>query len=291
MNIPVEGVRDEARTSRGRGAVQRVNVGIIGGIGHRLRLEGAEEHAIPTPYGSTSAPVVVGSLGGRTVAFISRRGEGEVLQPHLVPYRANVWALASLGVRAIVSMTAAGGLRESFSPGTFVVSDQVVDRTMARASTFFDQGEAVQLAAADPFDATLRALVIESLNAQHVRVRDFGTVVVINGPRFDTRAESRWHAALGGDLVNMTLMPEVPLALELGIGVVNLSFITDSDSLVPAEHADAASIDNVRRRVQRASPVLERTLTEFVQRLPASFDARSAVPASAVQEVLARVPS
>lgn len=270
--------------------MQDVVAGIIGGIGQRLRLEDAVEHRIPTPYGSTSAPVVVGRLGGRTVAFVSRRGVGEVLQPHLVPYRANVWALASIGVRAVISMTAAGGLRDSFSPGTFVVSDQVVDRTMARSGTFYDQGEAVQLAAADPFDPTLRALVTESLSAQHVRVRDFGTVVVINGPRFDTRAESRWHAALGGDLVNMTLMPEVPLALELGMGVVNLSFITDSDSLVPAEHADAASIENVRRRVERASPVLERTLTDFAQRLPASFDARSDVPSTAIQEVLARTP-
>ena len=268
----------------------RATVGIIGGIGQRLRLEGAEDLRIPTPYGSTSAPVVVGALGGKQVAFISRRGEGEVLQPHLVPYRANVWALASLGVRAVISMTAAGGLRESFSPGTFVVSDQVVDRTMARSSTFFDEGDAVQLAAADPFDPTLRALMIESLTAQHVRVRDFGTVVVINGPRFDTRAESRWHAALGGDVVNMTLMPEVPLALELGLGVVNLSFVTDSDSLVPAEHADAASIENARRRVERASPVLDRTLAEVVHRLPRSFDARSPVPESSIAAVLARRP-
>ena len=270
--------------------MQKMLTGIIGGIGQRLRPEGAVEHRVPTPYGETSAPVVVGTLGGKRVAFISRRGEGERLQPHLVPYRANVWALASLGVRAVISMTAAGGLRESFSPGTFVVSDQVVDRTMARSSTFFDQGAAVQLAAADPFDPTLRALMVESLAAQHVRVRDFGTVVVINGPRFDTRAESRWHAALGGDLVNMTLMPEVPLALELGMGVVNLSFITDSDSLVPAEHADAASIENVRRRVERASHVIERTLTDVVNRLPASFDPRSTVPSSAVEEVLARDP-
>lgn len=267
---------------------QVIDFGIIGGIGQQVALEDVELHEIATPYGATSAPVATGRLGERSVAFISRRGPREVLQPHLVPYRANIWALASLGVRALVSLTAAGGLRESFSPGTFVVSDQVIDRTMARSSTFFDEGDAIQLSAADPFNATLRALTMESLLAQKVRVRDFGTVVVINGPRFDTRAESRWHAAIGGDLVNMTLMPEVPLALEAGMAVVNLSFITDSDALVPAEHADAASIDNVRRRVELASPIIGKTLTDIAQWLPASFDPRSNIPAAALAELLAR---
>ena len=265
-----------------------IEIGVIVGVGQSDLIEGASERVVATPYGPTSEPVQVGIVEGRRVAFLSRRGLGETLQPHLVPYRANVWALASLGVKSLVTTTASSGLRDAYSPGTFVVGDQVIDLTHGRAPTFYDEGPAVQLSAPEPFDQTLRALAVESLAAQHVRYRDFGTTVVIDGPRFSTRAEAHWHAALGGDMANMSLMPETTLALELGISVVNISFITDRDAGVLPDRADAAGLDIVRRRAAAAQPTLRRTIHEIVQRVPLGANHEPAVPQERIDEVLAR---
>lgn len=263
-------------------------IGFIGGVGQQVSLEDQRELEVRTPYGPTSAPVRIGRLGGRRVAFIVRRGVDDVLQPHLVPYRANVWAMASLGVTTLVSTTAAGGLRDAFAPGLFVVPDQLIDRTHGRPATFYDEGPAVQLTAPDPYDPALRALAVEALARRGVRHRDFGTAVVINGPRFSTRAESRWHAAAGGDLVNTTAMPETPLALELGLTVVNISFITDSDAGRGENRADVVTPDLVRRRILQARPVLLDVVTDLVRAVPAGFRAEAGVPPEAVEAVLAR---
>ena len=271
--------------------VDSIDVGIMGGVGHQLDLKDAAELDIRTPYGSPSVPVRVGTIGGRRVAYLIRRGPNDVLQPHLVPYKANVWALASLGISSLITTTASGGLRDTFAPGMFVVTDQLIDRTHGRPFTYYDEGESVQLSAPEPFDPTLRGLAVEALEAQRVRFRDFGTAVVINGPRFSTRAESRSHAAAGGDIVVTTLMPETTLALELGIAVVNVCFVTDSDAGAGATHTDSVSEDLVRRRIAQARPVLVRTVTEIARTVPAQFRAQAGVPADAVAAVLARDPS
>lgn len=263
-------------------------IGFIGGVGQQIALEDEQQLDLPTPYGPTSVPVRTGVLGGKRVAVLVRRGLDDVLQPALVPYRANVWALASLGIGALVTTAAAGGLRESFAPGQFVVPDQLIDRTHGRASTFYDEGPAVQLAFADPFEATLRGLAIEALARQSVRHRDFGTLVVIQGPRYSTRAESRWHAAIGGDLVNSTAMPESVLAQELNVPVVNISFLTDSDAGVGSEHADAVNAEMVQRRITQARPVLLATVTELFRSIPSGFRRSTGVPPEAVAHVLAR---
>ncbi|MGT2426395.1 MTAP family purine nucleoside phosphorylase [Amnibacterium kyonggiense] len=265
-----------------------IEIGIIGGVGQRLELNDEEELRVRTPYGPTSTPVVVGLLGGKRVAYVIRRGVDSTIQPHLVPYTANVWALASLGVTSLITTTAAGGLRDSFPPGVFVVTDQLIDRTSNRPLTFYDRGESFELAPADPFDPSLRGLAAEALGDQGVRYRDFGTAVVINGPRFSTRAESRWHAAAGGDVVVTTLMPETTLALELGMGVVNVSFVTDDDAGTSGGPAESISADLVRRRIAQARPVLVRTVTELARRVPAGFRPSTAVPADLVAGVLAR---
>ena len=272
------------------GDERTAEIGFIGGVGQQVSLEDERELDVPTPYGPTSVPVKVGLLAGRRVAFLVRRGADDALQPHLVPYRANVWALASLGIGALVTTTAAGGLRESFAPGLFVVPDQVVDRTQGREPTFYDEGPSVQLACADPYDATLRGLAIEALARRQVRHRDFGTAVVINGPRFSTRAESRWHAAMGGDLVNMTALPETTLALELDVPVVSICFITDSDAGVSSEHADVVTPDLVRRRIRQARPVLLDVVTDLIRTVPSRFRHGTGAPPEAVAAVLARPP-
>ena len=263
-------------------------IGFIGGAGQQVDLEDEQQLDLRTPYGPTSVPVRVGGLGGRRVAVLVRRGMDDVLQPSLVPYRANVWALASLGIGALVTTSAAGGLRESFAPGQFVVPDQLIDRTSGRPATYYDEGPAVQLAFPDPYEATLRGLAIEALARQNVRHRDFGTVVVIQGPRYSTRAESRWHAAIGGDLVNSTAMPEAVLAQELNVPVVNISFITDSDAGVGSEHADAVNAEMVQRRITQARPVLLATVTDLFRTIPAGFRRTTGAPADAVAQVLAR---
>lgn len=268
--------------------IDPIEIGVIVGVGQSELIEGAAERVVQTPYGPTSEPVQVGVVEGRRVAFLSRRRPGETLQPHLVPYRANVWALASLGVKSLVTTTASSGLRDSYSPGTFVVGDQIIDLTSGRTPTFYDEGDAVQLAVPEPFDPTLRALAVESLLEQRVRYRDFGTTVVVDGPRFSTRAEAHWHAAIGGDMVNMTLMPETTLAMELGMSVVNVSFITDRGAGYAPEHADAGGLDIVRRRAAAAQPTLRRTIHELVARIPLGTRQEPAVPQARIDALLAR---
>ncbi|WP_375399242.1 MTAP family purine nucleoside phosphorylase [uncultured Amnibacterium sp.] len=263
-------------------------IGVIGGSGLYSLFEDAAQSDIATPYGPTSSPITVGTLGGRRVAFLTRHGSGHTLPPHRIPYRANIWALASLGVRALVTSSAVGGLRADVAPGTFVVTDQLVDRTTGRDSTFFDEGRVEHLAAADPFDPALRALAVDALGQQAVPLFDHGTAVVIQGPRFSTRAESRWYAAMGGDTINMTLAPEVPLALELGIGTVNLSFVTDSDAAVERGHADAVSGELVLRRLADAQPVIRTAIAAVVAGVPDDFEPRTGIADDAVQQVLTR---
>lgn len=263
-------------------------VGIIGGSGLYSLFDHAREVDVPTPYGPASGPVTLGTIGGRTAAFLTRHGPGHTLPPHRIPYRANVWALASLGVRSLITSSAVGGLTTVLTPGTFVVTDQVVDRTTGRNGTYFDEGRVEHLAAADPFDPALRALAVEALTAQGVPLVPRGTAVVIQGPRFSTRAESQWLAAAGGDTVNMTLAPEVFLALELGMATVNLSFVTDSDAAVVRGHGDEVSAAIVLRRLAEAQPVIRAAIAGIVERIPADTVPGPGIDAAAVAEVLAR---
>ncbi|MCU1528612.1 MAG: 5-methylthioadenosine phosphorylase, partial [Frondihabitans sp.] len=271
---------------------------VIGGSGlYALFDEGtAESYDIDTPYGHTSSPVTVGELGGKQVAFLTRHGSDHSVAPHLIGYRANIWALASLGAKAIVSSSAVGGVHPDYPPGTLVVTDQFIDRTTGRADTFFDSGSVQHLAAADPFDPELRAVAIEALAADLSNFAPTGTCVVIQGPRFSTRAESQWFRAGGAHTVNMTMVPEVPLAAELNIGTVNLSFVTDSDAgLAPEEGADGdaepVSAELVFSRLAEAQPLIVQAIERIVAALPASYSPRESIPAEAVAEVLARPTS
>lgn len=270
------------------------SVGIIGGSGLYSLLEDARELEVKTPYGPTSSPITLGRFGGKRVAFLTRHGRSHALSPAKIPYRANIWALADLGVRALVSSSAVGGLQPTLAPGTFVVPTQYVDRTAGRAGTFFD-GELVNrvehLAAPDPFDPELREIAAAALrtHTDGARFQPGGTAVVIEGPRFATRAESNWYAAQGGDIINMTLAPEVPLALELGLGVVNVSFVTDSDAAVAAGHADAVSAEKVFERLAAAQPTIRKVIEQIVATIPQDYAATSSISAEAVREVL-RLP-
>ena len=208
---------------------QPVELAVIGGSGLYALLEGAEERTVDTPYGPTSDPVTVADVGGRPVAFLPRHGRDHRYPPHRIPYRANLWALRELGVTQILAPCAVGGLRPELGPGTFVVPDQLIDRTYGRVQTFYDTG-AVHVSFADPYCPTGRRVVLETAAAQGVAAVDGGTMVVIEGPRFSTRAESRWYAAIGASLVNMTGHPEAVLARELGMCYTAIALVTDLDA-------------------------------------------------------------
>jgi 5'-methylthioadenosine phosphorylase len=204
-------------------------VGVFGGSGFYEFLDEVERVEVETPYGKPSAPVTIGEVGGRRVAFLPRHGERHELPPAQIPYRANVWAMRELGVRRIVGPNASGALRADLRLGEFVVCDQFVDRTTGRADTFYEGPETTHASAADPYCPDLRRILLETAAELGIPARDGGTVVVIQGPRFSTRAESRWYQERGWDVINMTAYPEGYLARELELCYANISMVTDHD--------------------------------------------------------------
>jgi 5'-methylthioadenosine phosphorylase len=209
--------------------VADAEIGVFGGSGLYSFLDDVEEVAIDTPYGATSAALTIGDVGGRGVAFLPRHGRKHELPPHRIPYRANVWAMRELGVRAIVGPCAAGSLQAHVHPGELVVVDQLVDRTWGRPDTFFDGPEVHHVSFADPYDAAMRSVLVAAARRLELTVHDGGTMVVVQGPRFSTRAESRWFTSMGWDVINMTGHPEAVLAAELAIPYAAVALITDYD--------------------------------------------------------------
>jgi 5'-methylthioadenosine phosphorylase len=215
---------------------RRAEIGVIGGSGLYSFLDDAHTLGVATPYGEPSGEVTVAEVEGRRVAFLPRHGPRHTLPPHRINYRANLWALHSLGVRRVLAPCAVGSLRAEHGPGTVVVCDQFVDRTRGRADTYFEGPQVAHLSAADPYCDELCPLAARAAREAGMAARQGGTVVVVNGPRFSTRAESRWFSRAGWDVINMTQYPEVVLARELGMCYVNLSLVTDYDSGL--EHDD-----------------------------------------------------
>ncbi|MGB9376402.1 MAG: S-methyl-5'-thioadenosine phosphorylase [Mycobacteriales bacterium] len=213
-------------------------IGVIGGSGFYSFLDDAREVEVDTPYGPPSDPIAVGEVAGRRVAFVARHGKGHRLPPHQVPYRANVWALRSLGVRQILAPSAVGSLRIDLPPGSIVVPDQLVDRTSGRHQTFHETG-AGHVAFADPYCPRGRQTVL----AEPGDVVDGGALVVIEGPRFSTRAESQWYARQGWSLVGMTGHPEAVLARELALCYTTIALVTDLDAgVAPGEEVHQAEV-------------------------------------------------
>ncbi len=209
------------------------DIAVIGGTGFYSFLqesaEGVDEHVVDTPHGKPSAPVAVGTVAGRRVAFLPRHGNEHALPPHAINYRANLWALRALGVRQVLAPCAVGGLRGidegGVAPGDVVVPDQLVDRTQRRVSSYVERG-AVHLPFADPYCARVSRSVLDA----DATIKAGGTMVVIEGPRFSTRAESRHYAEQGWTLVNMTAMPEASLAREMLMCYASIALVTDMDA-------------------------------------------------------------
>lgn len=213
---------------------------MIGRSGLYALLDNADEVVVDTPYGSTSDVVTVGDLGGCRTAFIPRHGRRHQLPPHLVPYRANLWALQKLGVQRVIAPAASGGLQASIHPGDIVICDQLVDRTSGRPDTYSEAGRVIHVSMADPYCGAMRVLARDAAGELGIRAHADGTVAVIQAPRFSTRAESRWFTDVGWSVVNMTQYPEAALARELGLCYLNLSVVTDRDAGVPGDPSSAA---------------------------------------------------
>lgn len=259
-------------TTAPSGAEHRADVGVIGGSGLYSLLDDVTEVEVDTPYGPPSAPITLGDVGGKRVAFLPRHGVDHTLPPHLVPYRANMWALHHVGVRAIFGPCASGSLQPDIHPEEFVVLDQVFDRTYGRATTFFDGPEINHVSFADPYHPVLRSTAVEACRAEGVTVHESGTVVVINGPRFSSRAESRWYTAQGWHAVNMTQMPEAVLAAELEVPYAAIALITDYDvGLEGMPGVEPVTMDEVFATLARNAERVRDVLFRAVELLPDEF--------------------
>jgi 5'-methylthioadenosine phosphorylase len=252
------------------------DVGVIGGSGFYRYLEDATEVVVDTPYGSPSS-LALGHIDGRGVAFIARHGLEHTLAPHRINYRANLWALREMGVRRVIAPCAVGSLRHDLSPGELVVCDQLVDRTWGRADTFLDGPVVNHVAFADPYCAELGSLLADAAATAGVAVHRGGTVVVIQGPRFSTRAESTWFRSAGWDLVGMTQYPEAVLARELGLCYAGIAMVTDYDTGIDGGEPGGPSVtmagvmEVLAANVEKA----RRVLTAAIGALPPSGAGRT----------------
>ncbi|MEO8827482.1 S-methyl-5'-thioadenosine phosphorylase [Lapillicoccus sp.] len=247
----------------------RAEIGVIGGSGFYEFLQDATRVQVTTPFGDPSDDVVIGDLDGRSVAFIARHGQGHRFPPHLVPYRANLWALRSVGVRQVLAPCAVGSLRRELGPGAVVVPDQVVDRTWGRAHSVYDAlGPVVHVGFADPYCPRGREAALGAARSTGVDAHGSGTLVVINGPRFSTRAESIWHQEAGWSVVGMTGMPEASLARELAMCFTTIALVTDHDAGVEGE--TGVSHEEVLQVFAQNIERLKGVLVDAIAALPAA---------------------
>ncbi|MGV4888797.1 S-methyl-5'-thioadenosine phosphorylase [Streptomyces viridosporus] len=262
-------------------------IGVIGGSGFYSFLDDVTEVRVDTPYGAPSDSLFFGEVAGRRVAFLPRHGRGHHLPPHRINYRANLWALRSVGVRQVLGPCAVGGLRPEYGPGTLLVPDQFVDRTKSRVTTYFDGlplpggtvPNVVHVSLADPYCPTARTAALKAARGRDWEPVDGGTLVVVEGPRFSTRAESLWHRAQGWSVVGMTGHPEAALARELELCYASLTLVTDLDAGV--ETGEGVSHDEVLRVFAANVDRLRGVLFDAVAALPTT-DERDCPCASAL---------
>lgn len=246
---------------------RQADIGVFGGSGLYSFMENVREVAIDTPYGAPSDKIALATLAGKQVAFLPRHGKGHTIPPHKINYRANIWAMHSLGVRQIIAPGAVGSLQPQFAPGDFVICDQFVNRTWGRLDTFYEGPEVRHISPADPYCPRLRQTITQTALDLGIRAHATGTMVVIQGPRFSTRAESREYSQHGWSVIGMTGYPEAMLARELAICYANISLVTDYDAglegqadTLPVTHAAVMQVfaQNVERVKQLLFQAIER---------------------------------
>ena len=245
--------------------MNNIQLGIIGGSGlyNMAGLTDIEERTIDTPFGAHSAPLTIGTLHGRRVAFLPRHGKGHVYSPTTVPYKANIYALKSLGVKYVVAVSACGSLKEEYAPGHIVIPDQLYDNTKLRSSSFFGTGLVVHVGVADPFSPLLSKAVAKSVDAAGGTVHEGGTFITIEGPRFSTRGESNIFRAWGCSIIGMTTSPEAYLTREAEMAYACMAHVTDYD--VWHESEEAVTVEMVIRTVVKNTEVAQRAISELVK--------------------------
>lgn len=251
----------------------RADIGVFGGSGFYRFLGNVQEIKVDTPYGAPSDHLAIAEVEGKRVAFLPRHGRHHSIPPHKINFRANLWAMKELGVTRIISPFAAGSLQAHIHPGDFVVVDQYVDRTHGRADTFYEGPVVTHVSPADPYCPTLRQIAIDVIREQGITCHERGTVVVIQGPRFSTKAESQWYTSMGWEAISMTQYPEAYLARELAMCVVGLSLITDYDSgLVMGGQVPPVTTEEVLEVFQRNSERIKSVVLEMIRRIPDARD-------------------
>lgn len=241
-------------------------IGVIGGSGFYEFLDSADEVSVETPFGRPSDPLVIGEFAGKRIAFLPRHGRDHRFPPHRIPYQANIWALRSVGVRQILAPSAVGSLTIDLGPRTLAVPDQLVDRTSGRSQTFYNEGGAVHVAFADPYCPVGRSVAIGAARATGWEPATSGTLVVIEGPRFSTRAESRWYARQGWTLIGMTGHPEAVLARELALCYTTITLVTDTDAGV--EEGEGVTQEEVFRVFAENMTRMRQVVLQAIQDLP-----------------------
>lgn len=249
---------------------ERADIGVFGGSGFYSLIENAREVWVETPYGMPSDKIALGEMAGKNVAFLPRHGKDHRFPPQSINYRANLYAMKMLGVSSIVAPNACGSLKKDVAPGSMVVCDQLVDRTSGRKDTFFDGPVTTHVSFADPYCPTLRPIAVDALRGLGIDTHERGTVVVIQGPRFSTRAESQWFQSQGWEVINMTQYPESYLARELEICFVNISLITDYDvglaGMKPVSHHDVIEV------FQKNNARVKGAISKIVERIDIAAD-------------------
>lgn len=241
---------------------------VIGGSGLYTMpgLQEVQELDSNTPYGKTSAPIIMGTLEGQRVAFLARHGIGHHISPSEVPYRANIYALKALGVERIVSISACGSLREDYAPGDIVVPDQVFDMTRGRARSFFGEGLVAHISIADPFCQDLSRRVYQAVQSTGGKVHQGGSFIIIEGPRFSTKAESHTYRSWGMSIIGMTTAPEVFLAREAEICYAMMAHVTDYDVWHTSEQP--VTVEMVIEILHRNTELAQEAVRFLVRELP-----------------------
>jgi 5'-methylthioadenosine phosphorylase len=247
-------------------------IGIIGGSGFYEFLKDGKWIDVKTPYGKPSDKIFLGEYKGKKIAFLPRHARGHKIPPHKINYRANIWAMKQLGVKIIIAPSAVGSLQPKIKRGDFVISNEFIDRTNNREDTFFHGPKVVHISSADCYCDNLRKIAFNICKKNKLRVHDNATVVVIQGPRFSTHAESKWFTKMGWDIINMTQYPEVVLAREAEICYLNISLATDYDAgLIGKKGIEPVSIGEVIKVFNKNTEKLKKVILEIIEKIPKNY--------------------
>jgi 5'-methylthioadenosine phosphorylase len=252
--------------------MSKAQIGIIGGTGlyRMVEMTQVEELKIATPFGEPVDPIILGNLEGVRVAFLTRHGRGHRVSPSELPAKANIYALKSLGVERIISVSAVGSLREEIQPLDLVIPDQIIDRTNGRDSTFFGGGIVAHVAFAEPFCPVLSQVLFEAAMETGVRVHNGGTYLAMEGPQLSTRAESQLYRAWGADIIGMTALPEAKLAREAEICYATLAFVTDYDCWHP--EYESVTVDMILTNLRKGVDTGKKLLRLVMPHIPKERD-------------------